>query len=283
MAYKSSDRSHAMSGTKPARSRVDKRPAKAMVLKLKNCPAEATRNLEESNFQPQIIGTLSFPLNKGKTPKYDNTRAIVEIIKKRKSALLLCAGISVPGCNSLPSIIEATQHVRTVVVLETHDRRINYRIEGKKLFALGEQFFAKSVEATGDKLACLESALDNRSFRVLGRQALLLICGECMVVECPRGKKCRLRLKVPKNTKARINGPNAMVLNPTHTRMVRGADKRSKFLSRNNRVYVNASNWVVPMQRRVPTLHRVCYNGIEIWPTYELENESLCYREWQIP
>ena len=68
----------------------------------------------------QKIGTLSFPV-RGKpiyAPISDNTGLIVEVIKNRQPALLLCAGWTVPTEQSLDAIIAVTRQVKTVVVID---------------------------------------------------------------------------------------------------------------------------------------------------------------------
>jgi len=228
--------------------------------------------------QSHKIGTLSFPV-RDKNP-INNTRRIEEIIRRRQPTLLLCAGWSVPTIEDLEPIVALTKHVKTMVVLETRESRASFRIFGGEKFPMGKQFFRNGNEATAANLCSLEKALPDRSFTFSDRKALLLVCGEVMIVEKHAGLG-RFRDLVPEKVKRSVI-QSAIILNPTHTRMGRQANLIvwRKFLSGDHRFYVSASNWNLPNQHPSRTLHTFWHNGREQRFLNNFENDFLCYREW---
>lgn len=238
--------------------------------------------------QPKI-GTLSFPV-RGEpiyAPVSDNTDLIVEVIKKRQPSLLLCAGWSVPTERSLDAIIAVMQQVKTVVVLETTSPTPAYfRIaDGRRAFRMGEQFFSTREDTEDEsRPRGLADALPERSFMFCKRDALLLVCGEVMVV---RGRNhVEFYWSVPQVLQDAVRAPAVMILNPTHTRMGNCGTVKAwrKYLSSGGRVYVSASNWdVANGQRQSDTLHSLWHDGVAAASVYAFENERLCYREWDMP
>lgn len=89
---------------------------------LDGAPEEELIDLEFVSGESQHnVGTLSFPV-RGEpvyAPVSDNTDLIAEVVTKRRPALLLCAGWSVPTERNLDAIVAMTRQVKTVVVLET--------------------------------------------------------------------------------------------------------------------------------------------------------------------
>jgi hypothetical protein len=238
------------------------------------------------------VGTLSFPVWNG-VPIHRNTRRIQEIIRRRRPALLLCAGRSVPSAEDLQSISAVTKHAKTVVVLETDATKpINFRICSGKRFQMGEQFFHNSKTANDANLRRLDVALSARRFKLLDWRPLLLVCGEITVV-CGRPPRVDFRLGVRENLMKAICGPRVMILNPTHTRMKRWEiNKWRKYLSSKGHICVSASNWNLSAKSKSrrpakrgpsPTLHTFWYNGRQQNPMCTFENEFLCYREWHLP
>jgi hypothetical protein len=234
------------------------------------------------------IGTLSFPV-RGE-PDYvavsDNTGLIGEIVRTRQPSLLLCAGWSVPDEQSLEPIIAVTQQLGTVIFLETTSPiPVYFRIAGGRAIRIGEQFFS-TREDTEDQTGPrgLADELPERSFTFNQRNALLLNCGEIMVV---RGRShVEFHPSVPKELRDAVRAPNVMILNPTHTRMGNCGTVRAwrQFLSSQNRVYVSTSNWdVAHGQRRSDTLHSLWHRSTAVGPAYTFENDRLCYREWDFP
>jgi hypothetical protein len=195
--------------------------------------------------QPRI-GTLSFPV-RGKpiyAPISDNTDLIVEVVQKRQPSLLLCAGWTVPTEDSLDGIIAATRQVKTVVVVETTSPTpVYFRIADGCAVRMGEQFFSTREESDDESLPRgLADALPERSFTFGQRDALLLNCGEVMVVQ---GRNhVEFYWSVPQVLQDAVRAPAAMILNPTHTRMGNCGSVKAwrEYLSSDGRVYVSASN-----------------------------------------
>jgi hypothetical protein len=234
--------------------------------------------------QPKI-GTLSFPVL-GKSIYPGNTALITGVIQKRKPSLLLCAGWTVPTEQSLDAIIAVTRQVKTVVVVETTSPPPVYiRITDGCPVSMGEQFISTREESDDESLLCgLADALPERSFTFCQRDAILLNCGEVMVVQ---GRDhVEFHRSVPQVLQDAVRAPAAMILNPTHTRMRNCGSVQAwrKYLSGGGRIYVSASNWdVLNGQRQSDTLHSLWHDGVAATPTYIFENERLCYREWDMP
>jgi hypothetical protein len=249
----------------------------------------AEAGLKDITFEPQLdkIGTLSFPVCNG-APVHTNTRRIEEIIRRRSPALLLCAGWSVPSTKDLEPIKTVTKQVKTVVLLEALDGTegsINFRLCGGEEFPMAKQCFSEGKNATAANLCSLDAALPSRSFKFRARQAILLVCGEITIM-CGRPPDVDFRLGVPDSLKKKVGASGVMILNPTHTRMGTAwvINAWRKYLSSNGNTYISASNWDLDAQRRPsPTLHTVWHNGREQSPVYPIENEFLCYREWDLP
>jgi hypothetical protein len=237
--------------------------------------------------QPKI-GTISFPV-RGKPfcePLLDNTDLIAEFIKKRRPALLLCAGWSVPTEQNLDAIIAVTQLIKTVVVLETTaPTPVYFRIAEGRAFRMGEQQFSTRDDTEDDNgPRGLANALPQRSFLFFQRSALLLNCGEVMVV---RGRnKVEFHRSVPQVLRDAVRTPAVLIFNPTHTRMGNCGTVKAwrEYLSSAGRVYLSASNWdVANGQRQSDTLHSLWHNGKAATPIYTFQNDRLCYREWNMP
>lgn len=112
----------------------------------------------------QKIGTLSFPVCKY-GPIHNNTRRIEETLRRRHPALLLCAGWSVPSHKDLNQIVAVTNHVKSVVVLETPESPpTSFRICGGDKFPMGKQFFGHIGRDIAEKLCSLDRAMPARSF-----------------------------------------------------------------------------------------------------------------------
>lgn len=251
-------------------------------------PEADLTDLEGASAHPQTkIGTLSFPVP-GKPvdkPVYENANVIAEIVKKRQPALLLCAGWTVQTEQSLNPIIAATQQVKTVVVGETTDPPVYFRIADGHAVRMGEQFFFTRKGSNDESLlGGLADALPDRSFTFRQRDALLLNCGEVMVVQ--GHDHVDVNQSVPPVLRDAVRAPTAMILNPTHTRMKNDGHVKAwrAYLSSDGRVYLSASNWdVSKRQRPSDTLHSLWHDGVAATPTYTFENERLCYREWDMP
>jgi hypothetical protein len=245
----------------------------------------AEAGLEDIASQPQSkkIGTLSFPVCNGAAIR-DNTRRSEEIIRRRRPALLLCAGWSAPKAKDLRSITAVTKQARTVVLLEAEG--ISFRVFQGKKFQMGEGFVSKGQTATAANLCLLDKALPNRSFTFLRRQAVLLVCGEINILR-GRPPDVEFRPDVPSSLKAKIQAPGVMILNPAHTRMGEAwvVNAKREWLSGGGRTYINASNWDLSVQRMpTPKLHTLWHNGQERIPAEPpVENKFLCYREWHLP
>jgi hypothetical protein len=237
--------------------------------------------------QPKI-GTLSFPVRGHPVymPISDNTDQIAEIVKKHQPTLLLCAGWSVPTELNLGVIIAVTKRIKTIVLLETTSPTpVYFRITDGRAFRMGEQFFS-TREDTEDESnpRGLADALPERSFVFRERNALLLNCGEVMVV---RGRNhVEFFWSIPQVLQDAVRSPTVMILNPTHTRMGNCGTVMAwrEYLSSGGRVYLSASNWdVANGQHQSDTLHSLWHDGMAAAPVYALENERLCYREWDVP
>jgi hypothetical protein len=237
--------------------------------------------------QPKI-GTLSFPVRGDPVyaPISDNTALIVEVIERRHPAFLLCAGWTVPTEPSLAPIIAVTRQFKTVVMVETALPNAAYfRIADGRAIRMGEQFFSTREESDDESLPRgLADAMPDRSFTFRQRDALLLNCGEVMVVH---GRDyVDFYWSVPQVLRDAVRAPAAMILNPTHTRMGNCGSVKAwrEFLSGGGRIYISASNWdVLNGQRQSDTLHSLWHDGVAATPTYTFENERLCYREWDMP
>lgn len=150
---------------------------------------------------------------------------------------------------------------------------------------MGRQCFS-TREDTEDasSLRGLADALADRSFTLCHRDALLLNCGEVMVV---RGRNhVDFYRSVPHVLRDAVRAPTVMILNPTHTRMGNCGTVKAwrEYLSSGGRVYVSVSNWdVANGQRQSDTLHSFWHDGMATTPEYALEDERLCYREWAMP
>ncbi len=234
------------------------------------------------------VGTLSFPVRgvPDYVPVSDNTKLIAEILKRRQPSLLLCAGWSVPTEQSLDAIVAVTRHVKTVVVLETTSPApVYFRIAGGRALRMGEQFFSTRAETEDESgPRGLAHALPERSFKFCQRDALLLNCGEVMVV---RGRNhVEFYWSVPQVLQNAVRAPRVMILNPTHTRMGNCGTVKAwrEYLSNDGRVYVSASNWdVLNGQQQSDTLHSFWHDGVAATPAHTFENERLSYREWDMP
>jgi hypothetical protein len=258
---------------------------------IENPPAGSLTALEgipsSTQFQPKTIGTVSFPV-RNYWPICDNTRLIAKIIEKRQPALLLCAGWSVPTEQSLNTIIPVTQQVNTVVVLETcSPTPVSFRLADGKKCRMGEQFFSTRADTDNVNhpgLCNLANALPHRSFPFAHRDALLLVCGEVMVVS--GRNQVGFHRSVPHVLRNAVRAPTVMILNPTHTRMGNCGTIQAwrTYLSSGGRLYVSASNWDLSSgQQRSATLHSLWHNGVMGTPAYTFGNHRLDYREWHLP
>ena len=236
------------------------------------------------------IGTLSFPV-RGEAemaPVSDNTNQIADIVKKRHPALLLCAGWSVPTERNLQAIVDETKLVKTVVVLETTytcPTPICYRLADGHPFRMGEQYFSERKDTEhGSGPRHLAGALPERSFKFFQWDALLLNCGEVMVV---RGRNhVEFHRSMPQALRDAVRSPTVMILNPTHTRMGNCGTIQAwrRYLSSGGRAYVSASNWdVAKDQRQSDTLHSLWHDRAATRPAYKSKIDRLCYREWAMP
>jgi hypothetical protein len=219
-------------------------------------------------------------------PISDNTDLIAEIIKIRQPSLLLCAGWSVPTERNLDTIVGVTRRLKTVVVLETSQPTpVYFRIADGSAFRMGEQFFSTRADTEDESgPRGLADALPERSFTFCHRDALLLNCGEVMVVG---GRNCvEFHRSMPQVLRDAVRAPTVMILNPTHSRMGNCGTIKAwrEYLSAGGRIYVSASNWdVANGQRPSETLHSLWHNGAAATPAYAFANEHLCYREWDMP
>jgi hypothetical protein len=248
--------------------------------------------VERTSGHGVIVGTLSFPLRGRKNlPSPDNTGIIVEIIRRRSPGLLLCAGSSVRSRKSLRPITNATRESGTLVVLETNNLGVSYRIRAGQSTPMGEQFFGTREQSNKDpwRLRDLAEALRQRSFHFSGRPVLLLVCGEVMVIE---GRtKVHFHRSVPSPLRDAVRAERVLILNPTHTRMGNSGTIRAwrKFLSEDERVYVSASNWNVSKdkkgrrQKPSATLQSLWYDGRNCKLSSEMQSDRYCYREWELP
>lgn len=236
-----------------------------------------------SSSQPKI-GTLSFPVYGQQIS--DNINLIVEAIHKRRPTLLLCAGWTVPTEQSLEDIIGVTRKAKTIVLVETTTpKAIYFRIADGHAIRMGEQFFSTRKESgDGSSIRRLAAALPERSFKFRQRATILLNCGEVMVVQ---GRdNVRFHRSVPQVLQDAVRAPDAIILNPTHTRMGNCGSVQAwrKYLSEGGRVFLSASNWdVLDGQRQSATLHSFWYDGVAATATFTFENERICYREWDMP
>ncbi len=248
----------------------------------------------------KVIATLSFPVRVIKRdhrretePLYGRTHdAIAGIVGCRRPALLLCAGFSVLNRKNLNPVIKATQRVGTMVVLEKYEpptsfeRPPSFLVRNGVVTCMGVQYFSQGENATRASLDQLEADLDNRSFTILGRKCLLLICGEISVVCSNRAKRrVSFRRNVSDNLRQRLLS-SGMIINPTHTLMRRHEIQEwRKFLSGDGRMYVSASNWERSKNRPTcRTLHSLWHDGNrQDYNRPAIENEWLCYREWTLP
>lgn len=244
------------------------------------------RGLECVTPRPQrkMVGTLSFPV-RDKRPIHNNVGRIVEIIRRRQPALLLCAGWSVPTSEDLAPIRAATERVETVVVLEVGDPRTSFRVCGGENVCMCKQFFSDHTDINEQTLSELNGALAVRRLTFSHRQALLLVCGEISIIH-GRPPGVGFRSVVPKDLRRQFRAPDITILNPTHTRMRRWeiAEWR-KYLSGGGRTCVSVSNWDLSAGQRKPSpaLHTVWHNAKRQKPANSFENEFLCYREWRPP
>ena len=247
-----------------------------------------------SKSRRKVVATLSFPVRvtegKGQRetePIYGNTHDVITgIAECRRPALLLCAGFSILNRENLSHVIEATNQIGTMVVLETFDPPISFLVKNGEGTCMGVQYFSQGGNATRGFLAQLEARLDDRSFTILGRRSLLLICGEISVVCSNRAtRRVRFRRNVSDNLMQRILGSD-VIINPTHTLMRRHEIQEwRRFLSGDGRVYVSASNWDRSKNRPTcRTLHTLWHDGnSQDYNRPAIENEWLCYREWTLP
>src|SRR5215469_9719753 len=137
-------------------------------------------------YSPWKIGTVSFPVRGAPAyrPLHDNTDRIAGVIEKRQPALLLCAGWSVPTRRSVERIAAVTGRIETVVVLETNSFIPVYmRLHRGEVFKMGKQCFSTRDDTQDERcLRDLAAARQMRSFPFHRWNALLLNCGEIMVV-----------------------------------------------------------------------------------------------------
>jgi hypothetical protein len=251
-------------------------------------PAAALTGLGSVNHSHTTIGTLSFPV-KCQHPLFDNSEIIAEIVRDRHPAILLCAGWSVPKRQSLQPILRATNQTETVVLAETREPEppVYYRICAGRIVSMGRQFFCKRKDIIEDNYVELSKALPERTFEVCGRSAVLLNCGEVLVV-CGR-IHVGFHRWVPQSLRDVVRWRDVLILNPTHTRMRNdGAIKAwRKWLSKGDRVYVSASNWDLSdcgrRQKIGPIIHSLWNRGKNQSPVFRHENEWVCYREWKFP
>jgi hypothetical protein len=234
------------------------------------------------------IGTLSFPVRGA--PHYesvcDNTALIVEVTRARHPALMLCAGWSVPTKRHLSPIIDATREVVTTVLLETTSPTpVYFRVAHGRAFKMGEQCFSTRKDTKeGPGPRQLADALPDRTFAFHERDAILLNCGEVMVVH--GRKNVTFHWSVPQVLQVAVRAQGVTIFNPTHTRMANDGTIKAwrEHLSGQGRLYVSASNWdVANGQRQSATLHSLWYNSKAASPAYVFENSGVCYREWDMP
>ena len=261
-----------------------KAPLKTDLNKSSRAPLSKLRML--STRSKPVVATISFPVRGDVCePVRDNTEVIAEVVRTRIPDLLLCAGWSVPTEQSLPAISAASKEAKTVVVVETTaPSPVYFRIDNGNVNRMGEQFFSERVEADEKRLQRLSSALPDRSFSFRQREVVLLNCGEVMVVE---GRNdVEFTQNVPRDLRDAVDAPKAIILNPTHTRMGNCGTVQAwrKHLSRSRRLYISASNWdVATGQMPSATIHSFWHNGEASTATFEFANESVCYREWELP
>lgn len=250
---------------------------------------DALAELEVISRHIQVkIGTLSFPV-RGEpicAPIYDNVDVIAEIISKRRPDLLLCGGWTVSTEQNFGALIAVTRQVTTVVVVETTSPTpVYFRIAEGRAARMGEQFFSTREESNDESLLRgLTDALPERSFNFGQRDALLLNCGEVMVVH---GRNhVQFYRTVPQVLQDAVRARAVMILNPTHTRMGNCGTVKAwrKYLSSGGRVYVSASNWDSHNgQHPSDTLHSLWHDGMAATQAYTFESERLYYREWDMP
>jgi hypothetical protein len=234
-----------------------------------------------------IIGTLSFPVcKKEHRARRDNSDIIAQIILRRQPRLLLCAGWSVQAQDRLRPIKDATARTRTLAVVEGKEGA--FLLQDGKSRPMGKQCIGNR-EDTETNPQCeldLSDIVPDRSFRLLSRPVLLLICGEILILQ--GRNKVHFHHSVPQKLQDAVIAQRVLILNPTHTRMANDGTIKAwrKFLSKASRVYLSASNWdLCGKKRQAPsdTLHSLWHDGKCIEPHYEQQSDWYCYREWVLP
>lgn len=234
------------------------------------------------------IATVSFPVRSQTAgdPAGNNTSLVAEVIRKRHPALLLCAGWTIPTLKSLDAVKRATRGTGSVVILETFSKDpAYYRVADGQSFEMGEQCFSVRAETEEkERVTALAVALPNRTFPFRSRSALLLNCGEVMVV---RGRQeVEFQWTVPLELREAVRAPGALILNPTHTRMGNAGTVQAwrRFLSAEGRAYLSTSNWDLDAgQSPSETLQSLWYDGRTATPVFRFLEDRICYRDWDLP
>jgi hypothetical protein len=245
-----------------------------------------------------IIGTLSFPVcwEEGGA-KRDNGDIVAAIILRRQPRLLLCAGWSVQSQDHLRPIKDATARTKTLAVVEGKEGA--FLIQNGKSHPMGEQCFGtrKQTEEEPERVHKLSRMVPKRSFQFLSRPVLLLICGEILVLQGRNKVDFHSSVENEKALRDAVRANDALILNPTHTRMANDGTIKAwrKFLSKGNRVYLSASNWdfcdVCGWEKKTQspsdTLHSLWHGGKCKQAVYkakdEKQSDAFCYREWVLP
>ncbi|WP_146002671.1 hypothetical protein [Telmatospirillum siberiense] len=254
--------------------------------------ARAVASMSEAPYRPGTFATISFPvLSRDEGPKFDNAPLISQIVQKRPSALLLCAGWSVANQGGIDQIRKAIGNLATTVIAETTDTEEKeiYRIDKKGCHAMGGQCFYKSSDRSIGKVRDLLDLLvsGKRIFEVAGGSAALFMCGENAILSCVPAQKGERRDKVgyhknvDKNMKEIIRN-SRIILHPTHTILpFAGIQKLKRRFFSDRRLYISSSNWEID---RAPkdwnSLHTVMRNGTVLSPTFCENSELMSYREW---
>jgi hypothetical protein len=240
-----------------------------------------------------IVGTLSTA--RRKTPAGDRQtlngsarrKCIADAAHRFSPDLLVCAGDSLISYGDVVALSRDDQlrNLRTIILVEvSNESKGGKSIEKKgrkvprktggfrsrifilrrgKIKPLGGQMFGESSEVMGAGPAALdlrkrfENELTNRLFKVKGKSAVVLCCGEINILRGRNTVRCE------SETCEHILDAADIVLNPTHDRMGNAGTLRAKrkFLSRKiggrKRLYVSSSNWNTAKRQKqtAPTLH----------------------------
>jgi hypothetical protein len=171
------------------------------------------------------------------------------------------------------------------LVETTSPTPVYFRIADGGVTEMGEQFFSTREESNDENLLrALANALPERSFTFGLRNALLLNCGEVMVVQ---GRNhVEFYWSVPQVLRDAVTTPGVIILNPTHTRMGNSGTVKAwrQYLSGGGRTYISVSNWDIHNgQSHSDTLQNLWHDGATMTPEFTFQNERLCYGEWDMP